>query len=432
MSDPIEPCGLTAEQKSKWGDTMSLMAWTCPGFRHLWYRLLANNDGEYIAVPSKKIPIAATDGKNILINPDTFFDYSLKERVFIGAHEVVHNVYDDVGLLHRMKHETHVTCSDGTQFPYKPEIMQKAMDYRINALLVESKIGQMPACALYDPEIAKAKDGVLDTYGKVYKQDQDNGGGPGPGAGKSPGKGNAQGNNGFDDGGLLPPGSSTGQSPGAAPRNPQQWAVEVAAAAQLESMRARGHMAGSLQHMFADILDPKIPWTDHIQAVLNRHTGSGTYNWRKPDRRFITRDLYMPGKSGFSSGWIVVWGDTSGSIGENDLNKYLGELAGVVGDLNPKRLTVIWCDARIHHVDEVEDTDDLRKIKARGVGGRGGTSVEPVFDWIANERGEVPDAFIGFTDGEVSFPDKPPYPVVWASIHEDKDQYPYGEVVYIK
>ncbi len=430
MADAIGACELTHDQKSKWGDTMSLQAWTAPGFRHIAYKLLSNNDGKYVALMSKDVPVAATDGKNLIINPDTFFNYSLKERVFIFSHEVVHNVFDDVGLLHRMKGSTNVECTDGTTFPYSPEIMQKAMDYRINALLVESKIGTMPKDALYDPEIAKAKEGVFDIYGRVYKQDKDNGG-KGP---QGPGQGNGQGKNGFDPQGLLPPGNSTGQSPSAAAgqRNSQQWAVEVAAAQTLESMRCRGHLPGSLAHMFADILDPKIPWTDHIQAILNRCTGSGAYNWRKPDRRFITRDLYMPSKSGFSSGWLVVWGDTSGSIGENDLNKYLGELSGVLGDLKPERLTVIWCDARIHHVDEVTDTEDLRHIKARGVGGRGGTSVEPVFDWIAEQRGETPDAFIGFTDGEVLFPDKPPYPVVWASIHDDKNQYPYGDVVCIK
>jgi hypothetical protein len=52
---------------------MSLMAWTCPGFRHLFYKLLANNKGKYGAVPTPSVPVAATDARNILINPDTFF-----------------------------------------------------------------------------------------------------------------------------------------------------------------------------------------------------------------------------------------------------------------------------------------------------------------------------------------------------------------------
>jgi predicted metal-dependent peptidase len=425
---------LTKEQISKWDDTMTLMAWTTPGFRHLWYRLLQNHDGKYVGkmVNDKAIPIAATDGQNVIFNPETFFKYALRERVFICAHEVAHNVYDDVGLLHRLQHETHITTTDGKTFPYKPEVMQQAMDYRINAMLVDSRIGTMPADALYDPKIAEAKEGVMDIYGKVYKQDQ--AGGPGGGKpGSQPGTGNNQGQNGFDPNGVQPPGTSTGQQPGQAAqqRNQQQWAMECATASHMESVRTAGKTPGALQHLFDQITDPKVPWTDHIEAICKRLMGSGRYNWKRPDRRFIGRDLWLPGRGGEGAGWLVIWGDTSGSIGEKDLNRYLGEMRGMIEDVKPQRLTVIWCDAQIHHVDEIEDLGDLEKVKARGVGGRGGTDITPIFDWIAENRDRQPDMFIGMTDGEFTFPDKPAYPVVWASIHKDKNQYPYGQVVPI-
>src|ERR1700692_1467103 len=111
---------LNAEQKKKLSDTMSIMAWTARGFRHLWYRLLQNHDGEYTALMTPECPggVACTDGRNVIVNPDAFFNYSLKERVFIAAHEVVHNVYDDPNLLWRLRNETHITTSDGKTFPY--------------------------------------------------------------------------------------------------------------------------------------------------------------------------------------------------------------------------------------------------------------------------------------------------------------------------
>lgn len=438
----LKQVALTPEQKQKWADTMSLMAWTAPGFRHLWYRLLQNNDGDYAAMMSNftygdvmgngdTTPgIAMTDGQNIICNPDTFFKYSLKERVFIGAHEVAHNVYDDVGLLWRLRNETNITTTDGKTFPYKPTVMQHAMDYRINAMLVESRIGHMPADALYDPKIAAGKDGVMDIYGKVYKQDEDGGAG---GPSKGPGHGNAQGNNGFDPNGVQPPGAGTGAQPGQAAqkRNPQQWAVECAQASHMESVRSQGKTPGAIKHMFDEILEPKVIWTDYIETICKRVMGSGSYNWKKPDRRFIGRDLWLPGRGGEGAGWLVIWGDTSGSIGENNINRYLGEMGGLIEEMHPQRLTVIWGDAEIHHVDEVEDTADLSAIKARGVGGRGGTDINPIFDWIAECRDRQPDMFIGMTDGEFSFPEKPAYPIVWASIHDDAKRYPYGEVVPI-
>lgn len=410
---PIEK--LTPQQKQMWGDTMSLMAWTCPGFRHLFYKLLANNNGDYAAVPTRRVPIAATDAKNILINPDTFFQMSLKERVFIIGHEVVHNVYNDVNFLHQCRQSGTVPMHDGTSVPLHEGTLQKAMDYRINALLAESRIGECPEGGLLDKDIAGPNDSVIDTYKKLY-DDGDRDDGPG----------------GFDM--LLTPGASTGQNGHAAAqsRNAQQWAIEVAAAQTLEQMRSQGHMPAGLKRMFEEILSPKIPWTDHIQSIFNRRVGSGSYDWRRPNRRFIVQDIHLPSKSGHAAGWIVVWGDTSGSIGQGELQKYLGELAGVLEDVRPRRLTVCWCDAAIHGIDEVQEVIDLHDIKARGVGGGGGTSVDPVFEWI-NDQTEKPEMFIGFTDGYVTFPDiEPSFHVIWASITNDPTIYPWGEVVHVE
>lgn len=422
-TDAMLPEELTATQRGQWGDTKSMMVWKAPGFQHLFLKLLVNNKGDYGALISRKVPVAATDGKNIILNPDAFFDsgdFGLPERTFVLGHEIVHNIYGDVELLHRCNASGKVPMHDGTSLPFDNEVMQKSMDYRINALLVDSKIGKMPMKdgkpnGCYDPKIAGPNDSVLDVYAKCYKKKKD-GEDIGPG--------------GFDN--LLPPGNSTGQKPGqaASQRNAQKWAVEVAAAQTLEQIRSQGKLAGSLQRMFKEILQPEIPWTDHIRGIFARRLGSGSYNWRRPDRRFIVRDLYMPSRSGHGAGWLVVWGDTSGSIGKGELERYLGELSGIIDDVRPRRLTVLWCDASIHHVDEVEDAGDLLRIKARGVGGGGGTSCKPVFKWMQDSSHEPPDMFIGFTDGAVTFPHKaPPFPVVWASVTDAA--YPWGEVVHI-
>jgi len=442
MGMSIRKVDLTPEQKQMWTDTMSLMAWTAPGFRHLFFKLLANNNGNYTALMGEfgnlytgDKGIACTDGQNIIVNPETFFPqggkggYSLKERVFIMAHEVAHNVYDDVGLLHRMKYETNIKCTDGKIFPYDEGTMQKAMDYRINAMLVESRIGHMPKDALYDPAIAMGKDGVFDIYGKVYKQDQ-NGGPKNPG--QQPGHGNSQGQNGFDPGGVQPPGASNGQSPSQAAnqRNPQQWAVELSIAKAIESKRTQGKIPGALGHMFDEILDPKVPWHDHITTVAKRIMGSGSLNWKKPDRRFIGRDLWVPSRSGEGAGWLVIWGDTSGSIGDKELNQYLSELKGMIDECKPSRLSIVWCDAAIHRIDDITDVADLETIKATGVGGRGGTDITPVFDWIAEQRAH-PDMFIGLTDGCFTWPEQPAFPIVWGAVNSSPEDFPYGEVAVV-
>ena len=424
---PTKDIKLTPEQEAKMGDTMSMMAWTAPGFQHLWHKLLAthNNNGQsaHVGVMSNVgVDIAATDGKNVIFNPDTYFELPLPARVFVAAHEIVHNVYGDVELLHRCRETGKVPMHDGTSVPFKNEVMQRAMDLRINALLIDSKIGKMPKhpdgtqMGQFDPKLATANDSVLDVYKRCYEDDPEGDGGGG-----------------FDS--VLPPGKSTGQNPGQAAnqRNPSQWAVETAAAQTLEQIRTQGRMAGALQRMFQAILEPEVPWTDLIQGIFARKVGSGGENWNRPDRRFIGRDLYLPSRSGHGAGHVVVWGDTSGSIGAGELEKYIGELSGIVEDVRPKRLTVIWCDAAISHVDECEDAGDLATIKSRGVGGGGGTSCHPVFEWIADNTEEPPDMFIAFTDGYVAFPDEPAFPVIWASVSKPGEvNYPYGDVVDVK
>jgi len=417
----LTPIGLTPAQTSQWQDTMSLMAWTCPGFRHLFYKLLANNSGSYGAVPTKGVPVAATDARNILINPDTFFRYSLKERVFIMGHEVVHNVYGDVEFLNACARSGNVPQDNGQPgIPFREQTMQKAMDYRINALLEESRIGSVPKDACLDKTIATANEGICDVYKKVYEDEENGGQKTGP-------------HNPFDV--VLKPGKSNNTQQ--QPRNPQQWAVEIAAAQVLESMKNQGKGAGALDRFFNQLLNPVVPWTEHIRGIFNRKVGSGSYNWRKPDRRFIVRDLYMPSRSGNGAGWVVCWGDTSGSIGEDEMCRYLAELSSILDECKPQRITMVWCDDEIGvrddgspTIDEIEEAIDLETIKHAGVKGGGGTSVHPVFDWIAQST-ETPEVFIGFTDGYVDFPPQaPPIPVIIWAMTTDKDA-PFGENVRI-
>jgi predicted metal-dependent peptidase len=425
LPDPLEeiekitPTGLTPQQNNQWQDTMSLMAWNCPGFRHLFYKLLSNNDGQYGAVPSRSVPFAATDAKNIIINPDTFFKFNLRERVFVLGHEVVHNVYGDVEWLKRCSASGTVPMDDGTTLPFRNETMQKAMDYRINALLRDSKIGTPPSGVCLDDEIATAQDSAVSAYKKVY-EDEESGG-------SKTGKHQS-----FDI--VLKPGVSNGSS---TPRNGQQWAVEVAAAQTLEAMKSQGKGNGALDRFFNKVLNPVVPWTDHIRGIFNRKVGTGSYNWKRPDRRHIVRDVYYPSRSGNGAGWIVCWGDTSGSIGEDEMCRYLAELSGIIDDCQPTRITIVWCDDGIGvrddgspTIDEVEEACDLEAIKYGGVKGGGGTDCTPVFDWI-NEQTEVPEVFIGFTDGYVSYPtDVPPIPVmIWAMTTEQ--DAPYGDTVRI-
>lgn len=408
---PYTERNLDPGEKQKWSDTLSLLQWSAPGFNHLLYKLLRH--GNELALWTDQIPTAATDGSCVLVNPDWFFTLTLPERCFVMVHEIIHCVYDDPHVATNCMRSGHVPMTDGTVMPFNNGSSNRAQDFRINAMLKEAGIGIMPKQGCYDPAIAVGNDSWFDVYKKVYDP-QDDEGGPG----HNPGGG-------FDQ--TLAPGSSGKQGN----RNQQQWNVEMATCRNLEEKRHRGNLPGGIGRMFKDILEPEIPWTEHIRSIISRKLGSGGYNWRKPERRAITRDLYIPSRSGFGAGTIVVWGDTSGSIAEPELESYMGELKGIIEDCRPQRLIVLWCDAAIHKVSELEDANDLLTLKSEGVGGGGGTSVLPCFDWMQENLQSPPDMFLGFTDLECDFPrHTPSFPVIWACVDKE-NKAPFGDVVRI-
>lgn len=425
---------ITPEQRRKWEDTCSMLKWQAPGFLYLMYRLLNaqnNADGEYTAVFTRAVPTAATDGFIILVNPDFYFPLSLPQRAYILGHKIIHNVFNDVEMLNAWLAAGDVTLPDGSRLPFDMDVAQRAMDARINALLDESSIGERPKIngqeiGVHDKDVASTSS-FYEVYAKYYKKPKkgEGGGKPGNQPGQQPG-GPGQG---FDN--LLKPGQATGKSPqqAKAARNPQQWAVELAAAQTVENMHSQGNMPAGLKRMFQELLEPEIHWLDKLETLVKRHVGDGAVNWQEPNPWLGSSDcgdFFMPAETGCGAGWVAEWGDTSGSMSDTALAKSISETAGLMDQVHPSRLTLIWGDAAVHHVEELAEGDDLRTLTPKG---GGGTDYKPVLEWLAkNNRGEVPDVFIGFTDGYVSHPKKPPpFPVIWVC-HTDAE-FPFGQVI---
>jgi len=427
---------LTPAQEKAWSDTRSALLWHAPAFSHIFYTLLQNNHqktssgnpyGALFIKNSKDIPIAATDGSNLVFNadPEGFFQFNLNQRVFIVVHEIMHCILNHTVTGHHFQLRGKVTYPDGTDLPYDHPTMNVAEDYVINAIIVDSKIGQMPTEAgkpggkqlgCYDTNVASAKDNSLDTYKKIFKQKKGSGGG----GGGLP--------DGFDV--KLPPGATMGKNPtqAANERNKAAWDTEIQSA--MSAAKAMGKLPGSLERVLGELLEPKVDWSEQIRAIFARKVGGGGYDFRKPDRRMITRDVYAPGRTGFAAGTVVIGVDTSGSIGPKELDMFMAEMAGILDDVKPECLVIMWCDAQVHRVDYAEDTGDLFALRAKGAPGGGGTSFIPVFEKI-DEEGLTPEALVYLTDGLGCFPQQAPnYPVIWGNIYQGS-KYPWGEVVDI-
>jgi predicted metal-dependent peptidase len=398
---------LDRKQQRAWTETRTTFLYNCPAFSHLLYTLLSH-DGE-TAYFTEDVPIAATDGTHVFLNPVTFLAMTLAERVFVLGHEVAHAMFGHCEWLHGCRMKNEVRYPDGTVLRYNDQAMNVALDFFINAMLVDSGIGQMPKVGCYDKKYTTEMPS-LDIYRKIYKD--------------------ANLPDGFDQ--HLPPGTGSGQQPQQAvqDRNEQVWKTEIAAA--LASAKAQGNLPAAMERALGQMLDPKVNWQEHIRALFSRKIGSGGNDWRRPDRRMMTRKhrIVTPGRSGFGCDTIVVGVDTSGSIGQQTLAHFFGEMGGILEDLNPRELVVIWCDAHVHQVDNLFDVTDLYDLSKKPVKGGGGTDFVPVFEKVT-ELGITPDALVYLTDGLGRFPvDATKYPTIWGSIYEDA-KYPWGDVVQI-
>lgn len=423
-----ESIKLTPSQSSEWDKVISALTLHYPAFSHLMYSLLEKVSEEHVAMFTDQVPVAATDAKVLMLNPDTFFgkELTLPNRLFITAHELLHVVFEHIILSYKLHVTGKVALKSGKTLPYDHNTMNQAMDYIVNAVLINDRVGEMPKgkwAGLYDPAISRVgDDDVIEVYERLYRKQGGKGGG---------GQGQGQGQEGKDHGGGFcqheQPGSATGKSAAqtVADHNPTQ--VQTAVAAAANAARIMGKLPAGLARVMERILQPSVNWREHLRALIMRKAGSGGYDWTQADEELMVRDIYAPRRSGHGVDTIVCAIDTSGSVTQADFDLFYSEAAGIIDDIRPRRLHVIWCDAKVNLSEEISDAQDLLSAK---VNGGGGTSFVPVFDEIAR-LGLKPDALIYLTDGLGTFPpDAPDYHVIWGSIYEPS-KYPFGDVVQV-
>lgn len=179
-------------------------------------------------------------------------------------------------------------------------------------------------------------------------------------------------------------------------------------AAALMSARRAGTDTDSIEEYIQASSPSDKDWRDEFRLFLG-YGEEKLPDWSRPNRRYIHQDLYLPGQARHEVGVVVLAVDTSGSIDEGLLSKFMAEVNKVNQDCAPNEIHVISCDCRIQS-HEVFGPYDIVEAKAVG---RGGTAFSPVFRFI-EKQGINPACVVYFTDLECyDFGDKPEYPVLW-------------------
>lgn len=400
----------------------------------------------YSTLPVKytyDIPRLATDGHYVYVNPDGMRDakWTFENVAFGLAHEDFHYILNDL-IMGMVWKEGGVPCQSG-MLPYDHMLMNQAMDYRINAALIDAKVGTFPPEGLYDPSLSrKGDESCLEIYEKLWKRNQgksqpepDDGEGEGGGEG---GDGAGEDHGGFDI--HLEPSEETieAEKRGGEMRRAQA----IASAKMVAEAAGMGDLPAAIRSLIGEILSPTVRWQDHLKSAMHRAAGEPKHNWAQLNKRLISRPapyskIAFARREEYGCGQVVVMYDTSGScIDETVQTKFFSEMAGIVADLNPSELVVIWCDAEVQRIDRLEEPTDLEHLRMEindlgGAPGGGGTDFRPPFQWVRDEHIE-PDMVVYLTDTYGLFPEETPdYPVIWCSLIENP-RVPWGEVVEIK
>jgi len=380
------------------------------------------------------IPTLATDGKKILINPEYFEDVlSPPLRISALCHEISHAM-----LLHLPRAKKFLDLGfEGDEFHLVG--WNVAGDFYINSLLEDCGLQLHPGWLrdnTWNHEFGLVDDIYRDIL-KKYPPPPPPPPGPGAGGGGMPGdeEGSGDGDGDESEGGssdnpmdqgtqdthLMP--ESTSQADDDNMKRTVQAAAEVA--------KAQGLLPGALERFVGDFLEPQVDWKARLAAIVARVLGTDAVNWSRPHRRrLVATSVWFPRRTGHSAGTVVVGVDTSGSIGDDEIAAFLGELADILTNTNPQQVYLCWCDAAIGRVDELTTASDLAVAVKAGCPGGGGTSFVPVFNWCEEENIR-PDTLIYFTDMYGTFPSEDPgYPTIWCRTTEGHDA-PFGEHVHI-
>ena len=126
-------------------------------------------------------------------------------------------------------------------------------------------------------------------------------------------------------------------------------------------------------------------------------------------------------------GIIVALVDTSGSVDDETVGKFIGQCQAVLDEARPEKIIVIDCDTMVNNWLEYEPGDHIEFTPNGG----GGTDFRSAFEKIQTDlldAGDEVAGFVGFSDLRARFPHgEPEYPVLWVST--GRDVAPFGRVV---
>jgi len=173
-----------------------------------------------------------------------------------------------------------------------------------------------------------------------------------------------------------------------------EWFNKVQTAMVLAQQR--GKLPLGLERYLNKLKEVEINW----RVVLRRFIQQSIpvdYSWNRPSKKSISCGCYLPSTLKEKIN-IVVGVDTSGSIGQEELTKFLSEIIGIAKTFREViDMRIMFHDVEVHG-DYLIRNGSIPQIMAMKVKGGGGTSHHPFLDKVKKDVKDC-KCIVSFTDG---------------------------------
>lgn len=227
----------------------------------------------------------------------------------------------------------------------------------------------------------------------------------------------------------LPDGSAQPISPAEGDFVRRRVALDVQAT---EEAKGRGTVPGGLTRWAATVLaPPTVPWERLLRAAVRRavadRAGRVDYTYTRPSRRSLPKIIKPSMRAPSVIVSIVV--DTSGSMGQADLDAAMSEVTGVLRSSGVARehVRLLSCDAAATTAQRVRSATSVRLT------GGGGTDMRVGIDAAEHSRPE-PHVIVVLTDGDTPWPSAPTRARLVCAVISHRDPHgtpPWASTVHI-
>lgn len=356
------------------------------------------------------VAIAATDGRTLYFNPDAFPALTPAERDGLFLHELLH-----AALLHPIRRGIR-----------ELERFNIAADIVVNGMIVADGNTQLPAGSIRVPDwehlsVEEIYDllphrgtamtlpvpDLLTVRPTQTSGDRD--------ADASAGRESQKADSGNELMGLHERQALEAH-----------WKQAIQQAQVVARSQTRGDLpAGISRHLLA-VAEPELDWRNQLWRYLV-HTPNDYCGF---DRRFFHQGLYLDWLEG-ESVEVFCCIDTSGSVGEEELSMFMGELRGILSAYPMLRCQLWYSDADCYGPYPLEADSEIPAPE-----GGGGTDFCPFFRAVAETWSRYQQVVsVYLTDGYGSFPEiEPELPVLWVVIPGglESSEFPFGDVVRLR